>query len=72
MNRRAPVLAVAAAAAGLSLTACDPGRECLDYDTHVVSTTHFVNGKVIPGTSVATVCVEYAPLKKEAPTDSSR
>jgi hypothetical protein len=31
----------------------------LDYDTQVVSTTTIVNGKVVPGTSVVTICTRY-------------
>ncbi|QDH92133.1 hypothetical protein PP629_gp28 [Streptomyces phage Dubu] len=40
--------------------ASDDGRECLEYDTTVVTTV--VNGKV--GTGLATTCVKYAPEAK--------
>jgi hypothetical protein len=42
------------------LTGCDSGPECLDYDTQVVPTTTFVNGKVVHGTTVVTTCTRYA------------
>ncbi|MFE0447373.1 hypothetical protein [Streptomyces fungicidicus] len=42
------------------LTGCDDGPECLDYDTQVVPTTTFVNGKVVTGTTVVTTCTRYA------------
>jgi hypothetical protein len=48
-----------AAVGALALTACDPGPKCLDYSTQVVSTTTIVNGKVVPGTSIVTVCTRY-------------
>jgi hypothetical protein len=41
------------------LTGCDSGPKCLDYSTQVVSTTTIVNGKVVPGTSIVTVCTRY-------------
>ncbi|MFE1425375.1 hypothetical protein ACFW6C_07385 [Streptomyces fungicidicus] len=44
----------------LALTGCDDGPECLDYDTQVVPTTTFVNGKVVTGTTVVTTCTRYA------------
>jgi uncharacterized lipoprotein YajG len=46
-------------AAILLLTGCEGGPKCLDYDTQVVSTTTIVNGKVVPGTSVVTICTRY-------------
>jgi uncharacterized Ntn-hydrolase superfamily protein len=60
-GRKAPALMAATlAVAGLSLTACDTGPECLDYSTQVVPHTTVVNGKVVSGTSVVTTCVRYA------------
>jgi hypothetical protein len=58
-GRRAGAVMLAAAGV-LALSACDTGPKCLDYDTQVVSTTTIVNGKVVPGTSIVTVCTKYA------------
>jgi uncharacterized lipoprotein YajG len=57
-NRIAFVLTLVAAV--LLLTGCEDGPKCLDYDTQVVSTTTIVNGKVVPGTSIVTICTKYA------------
>ncbi|MCF3174766.1 hypothetical protein IPZ61_15720 [Streptomyces sioyaensis] len=53
-------LASLAAMSVLGLTGCDAGPECLHYTTQVVPHTTFVNGKVVTGTSIMTVCTEYA------------
>lgn len=58
---RVTALAVVLAAASLSLTACDTGPECLDYETHMATTTTVVNGKVRTGTGMVSYCAEYAP-----------
>lgn len=52
------------AAACLSLTACDTGPECLDYDTQIVPSTTVVNGKVVAGTTAVSTCVRYAEDEK--------
>jgi hypothetical protein len=57
---RLGILVVFVALWTVLLTGCDGGPRCLDYDTQVVSTTTIVNGKVVPGTSVVTICTRYA------------
>lgn len=42
-----------------------PSARCVDYDTRVVSTTTFVNGKPRPGTRVETYCDEWAAPDEE-------
>lgn len=64
MRRRVGV-AVAGAALVVGLaTGCEGGPECVDYDTQLVTTTTLVNGKPVVGTTLVTVCTEYA---KETP-----
>ncbi|MFJ9408605.1 hypothetical protein [Streptomyces sp. NPDC101393] len=55
-------IAVAATAltAGLILTGCDAGPECLKSHTQVVPSTTVVNGKAVVTTSVVVICTEYA------------
>jgi hypothetical protein len=56
---RIALLVFLVAAWSLLLTGCGAGPKCLDYDTQVVSTTTIVNGKVVPGTSIVTICTRY-------------
>jgi hypothetical protein len=57
---RAMMLAGLAAMGALTLTGCEDGPECLDYDTALQPYTTIVNGKVHSGTHIVTVCTEYA------------
>lgn len=49
----------------VALTGCEDGPECLDYDTQLVTTTTLVNGKPVVGTTVVSVCTEYAEPSEE-------
>lgn len=59
MNKTTAALAATAAAAVLTLTGCDTGPECAEYQTQTHLATHFVNGKAVTGMVTTTVCVRY-------------
>ena len=49
----------------LVIAACEPAPECLKRETRVVSVVKTVNGKITSTAEVRSVCVKYAPAKKE-------
>lgn len=57
--RKPAALAGLALLASLTLTGCDDGPECLDYETSTTMGTTIVNGKVRTVPVTSTVCVRY-------------
>lgn len=59
MKRTVPLAAAVLAVAAMSLTACDPGPACADWQTQTVTGSHIVNGRVTPYVHTAQVCTRY-------------
>jgi hypothetical protein len=59
MNKRAAAIAATGAALIATLSACDTGPECAQYETQTHLVTHIVNGKMVTGMVTSTVCVRY-------------